>query len=235
MTDGLRFISPCSLHKGRMSAEGVVTGEEPAPGVWSELVSRERLYLFLGVFAIELTLFFMAMAIPLDPASLNAAQQQANSTFGGLDKHNPVGLFNLILVNNGRIALVDMAPILGGFVFVLSMVATGQIIQALAASNGGPSLVYGIFLFLFPFTYFELAAYAFAFSSGVMVLVSGARRRLGREVKVFLAEALVVLGALVLAAAMETLTILSYIVGFALWVPVGLLSVFVISRLRRRP
>ncbi len=218
-----------------MSTGEVAIAQEAEPGVWRELVSKERLYLFLGVFAIELALFFLAIVIPLDPASLNAAQQQANRTFGGLDRQNPAGLFSLILVNNGRIALIDMAPVLGGFLFVFSMVATGQIIQALASSSGGPGLVYGLSLFLFPFTFFELGAYAFAFSSGVMVLVSAARRRLRREVKVFLAEARVVLGALALAAAMETLTILSYVVGFALWVPVGLLTAFAMSRLSRRP
>ena len=198
------------------------------------MLRKERVYLFMGVLAAELVIFFAAAAYPLDPAAQKIALDQANSTLAHEGSLGPTGLFGLIFTNNIRIAVIEMAPVLGGIFFVVSILTTGEVIQALATSQGHPSLTYAVILFLYPFTILELGAYAFASSSGIMLLVSTARRRLRHETKLFFAEILVVVGTTAVAAAMETLTILVWWVGLLLWIPVGIAVIWVSSRLRRQ-
>ena len=224
-----------------MPEEAPAVAPEPRPppqeqrpaSLLRELFAKNRVYMWIGIFAIELVIFFSAIAYPLDPASQKAALEQAKNTLGNEGTLGPTGLFSLIFSNNTRIALLEMTPGLGGLLFVFSIVTTGEVIQALAVSVGQPGLLYGFFLFLFPFSILELGAYAMAFSSGIMVFVALFRRRLRAELRVFVAEAAVIVGVLCLAAAMETLTIVAPGVGFALWIPVGVGIGLAVVRLRR--
>ena len=99
---------------------------------------------------------------------------------------------------------------------------TGQIFQAVALSQGAPGALYGLLLLFFPFIIVELSAYAVAVSSGVMAIVAWRRRRLRYETKVLVLEAGIVTTMLLVAAAMETTTIVNPTLGIALWIPTGL-------------
>jgi hypothetical protein len=72
---------------------------------------------------------------------------------------------------------------------------------------------------LLPFAIVELAAYAVAVSSGLMVVVAWKRHQLRRETGVLTLEVGAVASMLFAAAAMETATIMDPIFGIGLWVP----------------
>jgi hypothetical protein len=72
---------------------------------------------------------------------------------------------------------------------------------------------------LLPFAIVELAAYAVAVSSGLMVFVAWRRHQLRREVGVLTFEVGIVACTLSTAAAMETATIIDPIFGIGPWVP----------------
>jgi len=197
-----------------------------------ELIRRRRVVFFGLAFAVELTVFFGAMLYPMEPARQQALLEQANALIGSTSQQGPVGAFSLIFGNNVRVALLEMIPVAGAVLFFVSIFTTGQVIQALAFSSHLPGPVFGLALFFFPFAVFELSAYAIAVASGSMLLVAWRRRTLGRELRVFVLEAALVVAAVLVAAAMETVGIVDPLASFALWLPtaVGLTALVFVLR-----
>jgi uncharacterized membrane protein SpoIIM required for sporulation len=115
-----------------------------------------------------------------------------------------------------------MVPVVGGLLWVVSIYATGQIVQAVALSHGASGPLYGLVLLIFPFAIVELAGYAVAVGSGLMLIVAWRRRRLRNETRVLVLEAGVVAAMLLTAAVMETVTSINPVLGIALWIPTGL-------------
>jgi hypothetical protein len=200
--------------------------------VTSELFQRRRLTLFGVALAIELSIFFGAMVYPMDQAQQQALLQQANGLVGSTTGQGSLGIFATIFGNNVRVALLEMIPVAGAFLFVLSIFTTGQVIQALAMASNLPGPVFGVALFFFPFAIVEFSAYAIAVASGSMVLAAWRSKRLRSEVRIFGLEAALVVVFILLAAAMETVGIVSPFVSFALWLPtaIGLTAVVVLFR-----
>lgn len=202
--------------------------EEPV-----RLIEKGRLLLLLGVFVLELLLFFGAMAVPVDPDTQQRLQQAANSLQNSTVDQTPTAILGFIFSNNVRFALAEMIPGAGVLVFFVTILNTGQVIQVLALSRGLPGVLYGVALFVFPFSIVELFAYALAVCSGSMLIISWRRNRLRREARVFVFEAIGVVLTLLLAATMETITLLSPLIGLALWLPMGLLVAWLAIILRR--
>ncbi len=197
----------------------VVVEREVQASLKKELMGRRRVILFGLALAIELTIFFGAMLYPIDPPRQQALVQQANTLIGSTSEQGSAGIFAAILANNMRVALLEMVPVAGAALFALSIFTTGQVIQALAVSSNLPGPVFGLALFFFPFAIVELSAYAVAVASGSMLLVAWRRRMLGKEVRIFALEMTLVVLAIIVAAAMETVGLVDPFVSLALWLP----------------
>ena len=194
----------------------------PEPRVMKELLGRRRLALILTVFLVELTIFFLAASVPMDAATQQLLQHEANNVTVESNSLGLTGQFVYIFAHNAVIAFGEMVPVVGGLLWVVSIYATGQIFEAVALSQGAPGALYGLLLLFFPFAVVELSAYAVAVGSGVMLIVAWRRHRLRRETRVFVLEIGVVAAMLLVAAAMEAVTIANPVLGIALWIPTGL-------------
>ena len=194
---------------------------QPRPSAVKELLGRRRLALMLTVLLVELTIFFIATSVPMDRSTQQTLQNEAKNISGVSNSLGLMGEFVYIFTHNAAIAFVEMVPVVGGLLWVVSIYATGQIFQAVAISNGAPGTLYGLLLFFFPFAIVELSSYAVAVSSGLMLIVAWSRHRLRIETRVLVLEAGAVASMLLVAAAMETVTVFSPVLGIALWIPTG--------------
>jgi len=193
----------------------------PRPSAVKELLGRQRLVLMLTVLLVELTIFFIATSVPMDVATQHVLQNESKEITGASNGLAPAGQLVYIFTHNAAIAFGEMVPLIGGLLWVVSIYATGQVFQAVALSQGVPGALYGLLLLFFPFAIVELSAYAVAVSSGIMLIVAWRRRLLRSETRVLVLEAGVVAVMLLVAAAMETVTILNPVLGIALWIPIG--------------
>lgn len=218
-----------------MSGTNEVLTQEPAEdaNMKRDPMSRERILLLLGVFALELVVFFAAMVIPIDQATQQSLQQVVDNLRNTTSNASPLVVMETLFSTNVRVALVEMIPAVGALIFFVSIFTTGQLIQVLALSNGLPGVLYGILLFIFPYSIIEFSAYPLAAGSGSMVIVAWRRKRLRREAPVFGLELVGVVVILLIAAAMETATLLSPAIGLALWFPTGLFIAWLLVRGRR--
>jgi len=187
----------------------------------AELMDRRRLLLIFVVLVVELALFGVGLLTPLSNSAEQSLVNSTNSEFAGLQSAGPEQLAFSIFAHNFTIALIEMIPIVGAFLFVLSIYSTGLAAQAIVVSKGLPP-AFGAIIFAFPYSLVELSAYAIAVGAGVMLLVSWRRKRLREEARVFCLEVAAVAIVLLLAATMETATNFLPLVGFALWLPTGL-------------
>jgi hypothetical protein len=208
---------------------------QPRPSAVRELLGRRRLLIMLAVLLVELTIFFLATSVPMNAATQQALQSEENNITGVSNSLGPTGQFIYIFTHNAAIAFGEMIPVVGGILWVVSIYLTGQIFQAVALSHGAPGALYGLLLFFFPFAIVELSAYAVAASSGVMLIVAWRRRQLRSETRVLVLEAGVIASMLLVAAAMETVTIANPVLGIALWIPTGLtIAALALMRARYR-
>jgi hypothetical protein len=204
------------------------------PGIRELLFSRGRVIFFLVAIVFELAIFFAATVVPIDRSTQQNLTQAANNLRNLTDTSPPLVTMRLIFSNNLRVALVEMVPGLGPIVLAASIFTTGQLLQVVSIAAGYPSILVSIFLFAFPYTIIELSAYPLAVVSGTMLLVAWRRRTLRKEIRVFLWELVGVVAVLLLAAAMETATLLSATLGILLWLPMVFLAVlFALGRGRK--
>jgi hypothetical protein len=186
----------------------------------SELLGRQRIILFFVAFTVELTIFFFAVSAPVPSDRVAELQEQARNLTRYSNSTDSIHLAGIIFSNNIKVALLEMIPVYGTIVFVQVIFETGQVLQVASASQGLPGILVGIALFLFPFAFIELFSYSIAVVSGNMLIISAIRKRLTSEIRNYLAEILAVIFLLILAAFMETLTIMNWVIGLSLWLPV---------------
>lgn len=185
--------------------------------------------LLLGI---EIGIFLVGLTWPIDTGTQQSLLQEANSITEIAKNPDPLTMLVTIFSNNVRVALLEMIPVFGALVLVLSMFTTGLLTQAIVASNGLPGSLGGI-LFLFPYTIVEFSAYMVAVGAGTMLLVGWRRRRLRREAEAFALEVVGVVIILLVAATMETMTIVSPLLGLALWIPTVLSLIWLVRTFRR--
>lgn len=119
-----------------------------------------------------MAILFLGTSAPIDAATQQALQNEAKKLPGVSNSSSPVGLFVYIFAHNTAVALGDMVPVFGGLLWVASIYETGQIIQAVALSQGASGALYGLIVMLLPFAIVELAIYTVAVSSGLIVVVA---------------------------------------------------------------
>jgi uncharacterized membrane protein SpoIIM required for sporulation len=204
------------------------TPSEPNSG----LLSRGRLLLVLGVFILELAILTAALMVPLDGSTKQIIANQTSGEFDWLTTATPLQVWLYIFSHNLEIALLEMVPVFGGFLFLVSIYSTGLATQVIFSSQGAPGY-YGLVLFALPYSMVELSAYAIATGSGAMLLVGWRKKRLRKELRAFGYEALVVALVLLVASAMETVTRYSVAAGFVLWVPTGVAIAWLVHLARR--
>jgi len=214
-------------------ALGQVPSTSPNRSAVAELFGRRRLLLILGILIVELAIFAFGLLTPLSSPVQQNLLNQTNNQFGSVPTATPTQLVALIFTHNVVIGLVEMIPVLGALLFVYSIYVTGLVAQVIAVSAGYPSQ-FGVILFAFPYSIVELSAYAIAVGAGMMLLVSLRKKRLRRELKVFVLEMVAVVVVLLAAALMETATRFSPLVGFSLWIPTGLAAAGVVIYSRGR-
>ena len=208
--------------------------EPPAPGAAGELLNRRRLALILLVLLLEFGIFFIGLLTPVPESTRQAIANETNSQFGVVQSGSLAQLAVFIFTHNLTIALAEMIPVAGALLFAFSVYSTGLAAQALVASQGLPAQ-WGAVIFAFPYSLVELSAYAVAVVSGSMLLVAWRRRRLLQELKVFALEGLAVAAILLVAATMEATTVrVSFILGFALWLPTGMVLALIMVIVGRR-
>lgn len=203
----------------------------PEPSAASEILSRRRLLLVLAVLLVEFGIFFVGLSTPMSVSTREALANQTGNQFGGIQSGTAAQVAAFIFTHNLSIALGEMVPIAGALLFALSVYGTGLAAQALVVSQGLP-VQWGAVIFAFPYSLVELSAYAVAVVSGSMLIASWRRRRLRRELRVFLLEGVAVAAILLVAAAMEAATVkISFLLGFALWLPtgVGLAAIIILA------
>lgn len=210
-------------------------GEEAPRSVASELFSRGRFTLVVAILIVELAIFIAGLFTPVPAATQQNLANQTNSQFAPLQNAGPVQLAYLIFTHNLGIALAEMIPIAGGLLFAVSVYTTGLTAQALVSAQGLPG-GWGMILLAYPYSIVELSGYAVAVGAGVMVAVAWTKKRLHRELRVFVAEAAVVGVILLTAATMETATTISPLLGLALWLPTAAaLAGLLVLVWKRRP
>jgi hypothetical protein len=217
-----------------MNPEPETPGPRPR-SLTSELFDRQRLLVMLGLLVIEFAIFVSGLLTPLSTTDQQMIANQTSSQFLPIQSASLPEQVVFIFSHNLLIALAELVPVFGAFLFVYSVHATGLATQAIVTSRNPPlPALTGLILFVFPYSLVELSGYAIAVGSGVMLFWAGIMRRLGRELRVFAVEVVVLVAVLLVAAAMETATNSSLIVGFALWIPTGIAIAGLIV-LSRRP
>lgn len=200
----------------------------------SKLVEERRHLYFLIAFVAELVIFFTGASLPIPQSEIQDLQNEARKIASYASSGKTLYLTGLIFGNNLVVALLDMLPALGNFFFFQIIYQTGQVLQVgLTPSNVPVTFAWAI-LFLFPYSFVELLSYAIAVVSGNMVLVSIVKRNFREELKYLPFELLIVFILLFSAAVMEALTIFSPILGFLLWAPLIVISVYTGKFISRR-
>ncbi|MDG6910150.1 MAG: stage II sporulation protein M [Nitrososphaerota archaeon] len=194
----------------------------PSPSAAAEFFSRRRVAFVLLVLLVEIGIYFAGLFTPMSDAARQQLANQTSTQFGNFRSGSPAGLTAFIFTHNLTIALFEMIPVAGAFLFGFSVYGTGLAAQALVAYQGLP-VQWGAVIFAFPYSLVELTAYALAVVSGFALVAAWRKRRLRREAKVFMLEGIAVAGILLVAASMEAATVgISPVLGFALWLPTGL-------------
>jgi uncharacterized membrane protein SpoIIM required for sporulation len=220
-------------------SEAPATLEAPAPAepprsALSELVARRRLVVFLIALLVEFAIFVFGLLTPLSVPAQQTLENQTSAQFAAVPTASAQQLVTLIFTHNILLAYLELIPFLGAFVFVYSIYVTGLVAQVIATSAGYPGQL-GVILFIFPYSLVEFSAYAIAVASGVMLVLAWRRKTLNREIRVLPMELAAVAAVLALAAAMETVTRFSPLIGFILWLPTGLGVAGIAVLSRRKP
>ena len=202
-----------------------------------ERFGSRRVLLFLAVLLIELTIFFMAMAFPLDPTQQQSLYTEGQQLVQSVNGGGPLDMFYGIFLNNVRIALIDAIPFVGPVFLGYSIFYTGEVLQAFAVSSNPPvpPLILGAVTFVFPHALIEFAGYAVAVTASVMLVWAGIKKRLRTEIRVYVQEVLIAGAILLVAAATETVEIVTSetFLTLVLWVPIAIGIVVIWVWLRR--
>jgi hypothetical protein len=197
-----------------------------------EILSPLRVKIAVVLLATSIAIFFAAMAIPIDTSQQKTLLSEGKSLLQSATSGSSIETFVAIFLNNIRVALIEMIPAVGFVFWSVSLYTTGQVLQAFSLDANIPPFATGLITFAFPHGLVEFAGYAFAVTESVMLIFSGVKHRLRAELRIAGFEILLVAGTLVLAAVVETVEIVSPGVGLLMWVPVILIVVAVVRKVR---
>ncbi len=135
-------------------------------GAISEYASR-GLLLFVLLFLLEIGVFLLVVSLPFLPGEKAIFVNQSNQIGSEFKNASLATQFVGIFTNNFRIGLIEMIPGLGGALFAFSLYSTARIIEVEALTQGVSPVLLVLFLFIFPYSYIELPAYAVATGEGL--------------------------------------------------------------------
>ncbi len=181
----------------------------------------------------SIAIFFAAMAIPVDPAQRQSLVSEGKSLVQSATSGSPIDTFLVIFPNNMRVALIEIIPAVGIVFWFVSLYTTGQVLQAFSLDANIPPFATGIITFAFPHGVVEFAGYAFAVTEGMMLVWARFKHRFRAELRFAGYELLLVAATLILAAVIETVEIVSPGVGLLMWIPVLLITVAVVRKVRQ--
>ena len=166
------------------------------------------------------------MAFPLDPSQQQSLNQEGQQLVESVNGGGPLDMFSGIFLNNVRIALIEAIPFAGPLFLGYSIFYTGEVLQAFAVSSTPPlpPLILGAVTFVFPHALLEFAGYAVAVTAGLMLIWAWIKKRLKMEIRTYAQEVLIAGAILLVAAATETVEIVTSetFLTLVLWVPMAI-------------
>ena len=158
-------------------------------------------------FAAEMIIFFGSLAFPVSQDYAAAAYQQGRELVQSYAGKSPAEVMGGIFGNNFGISLRFFIPVLGWAAFGLSILATGRLLAGVQAYVGVPWYTSATYFVTTPHSWLEFLAYAIAMAQGVLLVHSLLTKRLSDELRRTTLVAVVVACILLLAAALETISI----------------------------
>ncbi len=207
--------------------------------VWRRFFGR-RLTLFLALFLAEIFVFFVLPSLPFLSGEQDFYNQGAKQVGELLTGKSFIGQAADIYSHNVKVGLVELIPGVGPFIFGISLYGTARVTQAIAITQGLPSSLLVLSLFILPHSWIELPAYAIATGESLLLLYSllrwllkDERWRLRMEMEQLLLVILVITLTLFVAALFEVTEIQVGLEGLLLWGPFGLIAASVLLFRRR--
>lgn len=187
--------------------------------------AKRGLILIVILFLTELAILLIVSSLPYFPGEESVYIQQAQQLNSTTQNATTPQLATEIFTNNYRIALAEMIPILGVFLFTFSLYATARVAEADAYLEHVPVVAVILVLFIVPDTWIELPAYAVATAESLYLLYAIIKRLRGRQVN-FGAEAwqlginlIIITVMLAVAAVFEALAINLKFYFWVMWIP----------------
>jgi len=165
-----------------------------------EMIVAKRWRLMLALFLLELAAIFIVSNSPFFPGEQTTYQNQYNSIKPVLNQ-SALGQVASIFENNLRVAIFEMLPGIGPFVFAFSIYETARIVEVIGITNtaGAPATL--ATLFFLPSTWLELPAYAMAVAESIYLILGF--RNFVQELWTALATLVMIAVTLVVAATVE--------------------------------
>lgn len=190
-----------------------------------KIIVGRRWKLILGLFILELAVIVAVSNSPFFPTEQTTYEHQYNDTATVLNQSAP-GQVASIFSNNFRVAIYEMIPALGLFIFGLSLYETARIVEVIGLVRHLPVGAALGTLFFLPSTWLELPAYAIAATEGIYIIYSLTRgmARFTRELRFVIVNVILIAGVLIVAATFEVTEIqlegsANPALAFATWLP----------------
>jgi len=197
--------------------------------------------LALTLFLVSQFILILAAVLPFFPGEEQMYNTILNSTRSQVAGATFMEAFKAIFLNNLQVAWGGMLPVLGQLSFGLASYNTGRVIQVIAISDNYPSAVVLVTLYLLPHTWVEESAYPIATAAGLLAITTWrsvspsefARRvNWGSWKLVFTMVGVALI--LVAAGLIETAGLYLGTGELVLWIPVGVVSFFLVTWTRER-
>jgi uncharacterized membrane protein SpoIIM required for sporulation len=129
-----------------------------------------RLRAAIILFIIEVVIFFVIVNLPFVANEREAYAEASKEIEARLGRVSSISQITGIFVNNFRIALIELVPGLGAFLFSISIYQTARIVQAIALDQDFPATIFVVIIFLLPHSWIELPVYAVSTMQGIFLL-----------------------------------------------------------------
>ncbi len=173
-----------------------------------KIIAGRRWPLIVALFAIEVTLIVVVSNSAFFPKELTTYERQYNTTATVLNE-SAIAQVGGIFSNNLRVAGIELLPLLGLFIFGLSLYETARIVEVIGVVKGVSVGLALANLFFLPSTWLELPAYAIASAESIYLCYAIYRGfRYGaaafvREIRFLIVNVILIAGVLIVAATFE--------------------------------
>jgi uncharacterized membrane protein SpoIIM required for sporulation len=173
-----------------------------------KIIAGKRWPLIAFLFVVEIAVVFVVANSAFFPSELTSYEKQYNS-FEPILNESAAGQVSGIFANNIKVAVIELAPVLGLVIFGVSLYQTARIVEVIGITKGvGVGLALASLFFL-PSTWLELPAYAIAAAESIYVVYAfyigfkSGWQRLLREIRFVIVNLVLIAGVLIVAATFE--------------------------------